>query len=1227
MGISVHYLRAVTSCLLVGAGLSVVTLATASPATALDQPRPQHTSLAPEVPRTNTARINNGEIWDMEVVGNRVFIAGSFSSIQNNASGNTTTYQQAGLAAYNINTGLVDATFRPTFGGGGVKAIEASPDGTRLFVGGTFNTVNGQSHRKLASLNLTTGAPRATFTASGNGMVNALAVSDTTVYAGGKFKKFNGRDSVGLVALDAVGGAPDTGFDNQLSGGIGVNGALTVQQLKLTHDNRTLLVVHTGRKIAGQDRLGVGLIDTATQQLLPWRSRIWDDNLPFVGGVQRIYNGDISPDDSFFVVTSGSGGDRPPINDTAIAFSLTGGDNQEPLWVSRHFDSVYSVAITEQAVYVGGHFGFQESPTASDPWPGLDNVGYGTGQGLAGYGLGDEVVRRDHLGALDPATGKALEWNPGSNSFEGNKAIEATRRGLFVGGDGKFQGGKRTGRVAFYDFNAVPATGANDTTITSPIAGHVTAAGDELVLEGEAIVSSGVRRVQVEVLNGAKRYLQDNLTSWGGRNTINATLGATTPQGRRWSLPITINTSEKLKIRAKTIATNGTRDSTKAEKKIETFLFSDLTPDTRVSSPRSGLVGSTSFIATGTATDDFGVNAISLYIRDANENYLDADGNLASTYTTFRIDPDVIGAPSATWQYPVELPHEGYWKIGAMAIDTAGQSDLRWAVREWTVDTSGAPPTVTLDAPIAVVPPTRAPTLTLEPGSPLTFSGSAQDDQGLANVEIRLRNTTTRENLAADGSWGTDVLLGYHRVSPANLSATAYDWSYTTPFDLSPGVYDFRVRATDDQDLTTSSSYQGRLTIDVAVPGDAAPDARLDFTGTDQSLEVLHLDLTGTATDDVGVAAVKVALQDSETSRYVQPDGTMAAGFATIEATLASPSTTSTTWSLPIDLPASGSFAVTAYGVDTAGQWDRSTSGATARYIVFPGDADPELVDGLRQPVDGSSFDQARIVFTGRALDDTSIARVEVAVVNSLGQYMSSSGSFSGSERFVSTFLNSPGSPGSNYSYTTPAIPSDTYTVRVRPVDAHGQYPETTDSVVTVTAPAGNEAPVPAIVTDCVANSCTFDARSTLDESPTSLTYSWSFGNGRSGNGALPTQVYTGEGTYTVTVTATDEYGVTGTASTTVTITTPPGNGAPTAISSPPTCLGLVCSFAGVESTDPDDGDSLSYLWDFGDGTSSTSSSPSHTFLAGGTYTVTLVVTDGWGVASAAASRTVTVGP
>ncbi len=241
--------------------------------------------------------------------------------------------------------------------------MEASPDGTSLYIAGSFNTINGVTKRKIARLNPTTGAPVAAFTATANARATALAVSANAVYVGGQFATVNGVSRSGLAALNPTTGAVDTGFNLPLTGGIGVGGMLTVQQLKLTHDRSKLLVVHTGRQIAGQDRYGVALIGTASKALLPWRTRLWEDNLSFVGGIQRVFAGDIAPDDSYFVVTSGSGGDRPPINDTAIAYPLTGNDNVEPLWISRHFDSIYSVAITDNAVYVGGHFSWQESPT------------------------------------------------------------------------------------------------------------------------------------------------------------------------------------------------------------------------------------------------------------------------------------------------------------------------------------------------------------------------------------------------------------------------------------------------------------------------------------------------------------------------------------------------------------------------------------------------------------------------------------------------------------------------------------------------------------------------------------------------------------------------------------------------------------------------------------------------------------------------------------------------
>lgn len=50
--------------------------------------------------------------------------------------------------------------------------------------------------------------------------------------------------------------------------------------------------------------------------------------------------------------------------------------------------------------------------------------------------------------------------------------------------------------------------------------------------------------------------------------------------------------------------------------------------------------------------------------------------------------------------------------------------------------------------------------------------------------------------------------------------------------------------------------------------------------------------------------------------------------------------------------------------------------------------------------------------------------------------------------------------------------------------------------------------------------------------------------------------------------------------------------------------------FDGSDSYDPD-GDSLTYQWDFGDGLTGSGINPTHTYTAGGNYTVSLVVNDG----------------
>ncbi len=84
-------------------------------------------------------------------------------------------------------------------------------------------------------------------------------------------------------------------------------------------------------------------------------------------------------------------------------------------------------------------------------------------------------------------------------------------------------------------------------------------------------------------------------------------------------------------------------------------------------------------------------------------------------------------------------------------------------------------------------------------------------------------------------------------------------------------------------------------------------------------------------------------------------------------------------------------------------------------------------------------------------------------------------------------------------------------------------------------------------------------------------------------------------------------------------------NAAPTA-SFTNACDKLACTFDGTASSDPD-GTLKSWAWDFGDGTKATGSIAPHSYLAAGTYTVGLTVTDNVGKSSTTTQQVTVTAP
>ncbi|THG30789.1 PKD domain-containing protein [Naasia lichenicola] len=176
---------------------------------------------------------------------------------------------------------------------------------------------------------------------------------------------------------------------------------------------------------------------------------------------------------------------------------------------------------------------------------------------------------------------------------------------------------------------------------------------------------------------------------------------------------------------------------------------------------------------------------------------------------------------------------------------------------------------------------------------------------------------------------------------------------------------------------------------------------------------------------------------------------------------------------------------------------------------------------------------------------------------------------------------------------------------------------------------ASNQVPTAAFTSASTGLAATFDSSTSVDSDGSIASYAWTFGDPTSASNssmvAAPSHTFTGAGTYTVTLTVTDDQGATSTVSHPVTVA--PANQAPTA-SFTSSSTGLAAAFDGSSSTDSD-GSIASYAWTFGDTTSNTSTAavPNHTYPASGTYTVSLMVTDDKGATSTTSQRVTVTAP
>jgi len=322
-------------CLAVPAVLHAPALADSAPADPSD-PRTPVTVTADALP---TVQIN-GVGWYQLILGNTVYVAGSFSTARPaGARPRHQTVARKNILAYDLLTGVLKRRFAPALNGQAF-ALASSPDGSVLYAGGDFTSVNGAPARHIVALNPRTGARLTRFRAGANDTVRTIVAGGGKVWFGGSFTSVNSRVRQRLAAVRASNGsllpwAPRA--DHR------------VNALALSPNGDKLVVGGQFTTLNGSRRPGYGLgaVDSMSGALRPFPTNGVVRNGGTKAGITSLSSDRHRVYGTGFVQGLGAG-------NLEGAFSSSWSDGRLSWLESCHGDS-YGIYPSPTAVYVVGH--------------------------------------------------------------------------------------------------------------------------------------------------------------------------------------------------------------------------------------------------------------------------------------------------------------------------------------------------------------------------------------------------------------------------------------------------------------------------------------------------------------------------------------------------------------------------------------------------------------------------------------------------------------------------------------------------------------------------------------------------------------------------------------------------------------------------------------------------------------------------------------------------------
>ena len=388
--------------------------------------------------------------YSIAEAGNQMVVGGRFSRVEQNPG--TTQYDRSNVVAFGATDGVINKTFAPNVNG---EVWSVLSEGTSVYIGGNFTTVNGVASAAVAKLDLATGALDSSFKSPfKGGRVSDMAMQDGNLVLAGTFPRR-------LMSVN-----PNTGgVTNYIPTSLTVTGKLVgannapsdspqVFKFDISSDGQHLVAVGNFTDVQGQPRPRVFMLDltTAGATLSSWNYEPLAEPCTSTrrNAISYIQDVDFAPNSQWFALAAFGfmyQGYDLPINDAgnrrwyqicdAVArFETSSLNPTQPTWINYSGgDSIKSVAVTGAAVYVQGHSRWLENPY------GRDFKNDGGKDRLGGGAISPNPGGYARAGDLHAVPSAALDWNPNMPQQSGGYQVLPTAAGVWFVTDGaRFNG-------------------------------------------------------------------------------------------------------------------------------------------------------------------------------------------------------------------------------------------------------------------------------------------------------------------------------------------------------------------------------------------------------------------------------------------------------------------------------------------------------------------------------------------------------------------------------------------------------------------------------------------------------------------------------------------------------------------------------------------------------------------------------------------------------------------